>query len=79
MDDIEVSTDKIANALGYTYGDMSTQELLEHFDEMPVDKVTELYVDIAADTRLIARLIKTVLDRSPQIDRIKEVIPEVFV
>ena len=79
MDDIEVSTDKVANALGYTYGGMSTQELLEHFDEMPVDKAAELYVDIAADTRLIARLIKTVLDRSPQIDRIKEVIPEVFV
>ena len=79
MDDIEIGTDKIANALGYTYGDMDTQELLEHFNEIPVDKAAELYVDIAADTRLIARLIKTVLDRSPQIDRVKEVIPEVFI
>lgn len=79
MDAIVINFDKLANALGYTYGDMDTRELLERFDELPVDKAAELYVDIAADTRLIARMIKAVLNRSPQINRIKEIVPEVFV
>ena len=62
------------------YGDLTTAEILDMFEDAPVDKAVEMYRSTYKNPEsVIGKLIRVVLNRSERINEIKQIIPEMFI
>ena len=80
-----VSMKEVAVVLGEvpedsSYGDLTTSEILDMFDDAPVDKAVEMYMSTYSNPEsVIGELVRVVLNRSKRINEIKQIIPEMFI